>query len=434
VTVTSLVQAAAAIESGETTSAELVGRYLARIKDFEAETRVFSWFDEGRAIALAREADGRSTRAGLPLRGVPVGVKDIIDIAGLPTSCGTRILEGRTPTESATVVSRLEDAGAIALGKTVTAELAFATPGPTTNPWNALHTPGGSSMGSAAGVAAGFFPAALGTQTNSSTIMPAALCGVIGFKPTAGRVPLSGIMRFSPSLDQVGTFTTTVADAALVASVLTETAVESWLPAHPSPSPRFAVARTSAWSGAAQAIRDRFAGDVSRLASAGAVVDEAALPVEFDDARATHRTIMAFEAARHVTPLVAARTSELSAPLSRFLAEGEAIRESDYRAALSRRQRLADVFETWVAPYDAVLTPAAPDEAPLLPSTGDPRFCTSWTLIGAPAIVLPSGCGPRRLPIGLQLVGGLQSDRKLLAAALFAELLLDAPPLPAMTT
>ena len=432
---TSLVQAAAAIESGETTSAELVGRHIARISELEARVRVFSWFDPDRATALAREADDPSTRAGTPLRGVPIGIKDIIDVAGLPCSCGTRILEGRIPMESATVVQRLERAGAITIGKTVTAELAFAAAGPTTNPWSERHTPGGSSMGSAAGVAAGFFPAALGTQTNSSTIMPAALCGVVGFKPTGDRIPRAGIMSFSPTLDQVGTFTTTVADAAVVASVLADDPVDSWISAQPSQRPRFVVARTGAWPEATPAIREQFDHDVSVLASAGASVDEAPLPGAFDQARATHRTIMAFEAARDVTQLIGANRSEqLSPQLSRFLAEGEGISPSDYHAAVNRGQELAQEFERWVAPYDAVLTPAAPDEAPLLPSTGDPRFCTTWTLIGAPAIVIPSGSGPQRLPIGLQLVGARHSEQKLLAAALFAEPLLDAPPLPAEAT
>lgn len=425
-TFTSLVEAAKLIATRETTSAELVASYLERIDRLEPTVRAFAWFDRERATALARNADRNGSEDGMSLQGVPLGVKDIIDVAGIPTGCGTPILDGRTPASSAaTVVERLQRAGAISIGKTVTAELAFAAPGPTTNPWNPRHTPGGSSMGSAAGVAARLFPAAIGTQTNSSTIMPAALCGVVGFKPSLGSIPLAGIMRFSPSLDQVGTFTTNVTDAAVLASILTGTPTQSWLVQHPPQRPHFVIARTSEWAGAATSVQERFDRDVGLLADTGALIEEKELPPAFEQARATHRTIMAYEAARHVEPIVAGRRTEVSDQLNRFLDEGDAIRQSDYLAALDRQQQLTRKFEAWIGPYDAALTPAAPDEAPTLETTGDPRFCTHWTLVGAPALVLPSGQGPQRLPLGLQLIGGLGRDRHLLATALLVEPVLE---------
>lgn len=426
---TSLVEAARLIATGETTSAELVASYVERIDRLEPTVRAFAWFDPDRATALGRDADRSGPGNGRSLQGVPIGVKDIIDVAGIPTGCGTRILEGRTPTTSAAVVERLERAGAISIGKTVTAELAFAVPGPTTNPWNRGRTPGGSSMGSAAGVAAGLFPAAIGTQTNSSTIMPAALCGVVGFKPSRGSIPLAGIMRFSPSLDQVGSFTTSVTDAALLASILTGTPTRTWLAQRPPKQPHFVIARTSEWAGAATSVQERFDRDVGLLANAGVLIEEKELPAGFEEARATHRTIMAYEAARDVEPIVAGRRTEVSDQLNRFLDEGAAVEKSAYLAALERRQRLTRAFEAWIAPYDAALTPAAPDEAPTIETTGDPRFCTHWTLIGAPALVLPSGQGPHGLPLGLQVVGGLGSDRQLLATALLVEPLLERPSL-----
>jgi Asp-tRNA(Asn)/Glu-tRNA(Gln) amidotransferase A subunit family amidase len=428
VTPTSVVEAVRLIATGETTSVEIVESYLERIDQLEPTVRAFAWFDPDRATALARNADRNGSEAGMSLQGVAIGVKDIIDVTGIPTGCGTPILNGRAPANSAaTVVKRLERAGAISIGKTVTAELAFAAPGPTTNPWNPGRTPGGSSMGSAAGVAARLFPAAIGTQTNSSTIMPAALCGVVGFKPSAGSIPLAGIMRFSPSLDQVGTFTTNVADAGLLASILTGTPTRTWLEQRPRQRPHFVIARTSEWAGAATSVQQRFDKDVGLLANAGALIEERELPPAFEQARTTHRTIMAYEAACHVEPIVAGRHAEVSDQLNRFLAEGEAIQRSDYLASLESRQRLSREFEAWIGPYDAALTPAAPDEAPTLETTGDPRFCTQWTLIGAPALVLPSGQGPQRLPLGLQLVGGLGRDRHLLATALLVEPLLERP-------
>jgi Asp-tRNA(Asn)/Glu-tRNA(Gln) amidotransferase A subunit family amidase len=427
VTRTTLVQAVSAIETGDLTSAQLLTHYLKQIDQLEPTIHAFAWLDPDRARALADRADHAHPRDTTPLRGLPIGIKDIIDVAGVPTSCGTPALEDQIPTRSATAVERLERAGAISIGKTVTAELAFATPGPTTNPWNPRHTPGGSSMGSAAGVAAGFFPAALGTQTNSSTVMPAALCGVVGFKPSQGQIPVAGIMEFSPSLDQVGTFTASVADAALLCSVLTATPAQNWFAQPPVRRLRFVIARTAEWEGAAPAVKNRFDDDIDRLKDGGALIEEQALPSEFAQARATHRTIMAYEAARHVAPRFSQRRPELSAQLNRFLDEGETIKETDYRAALHRRQLLTSQFETWIRPYDAVLTPAAPDEAPTLESTGDPRFCTHWTLIGAPAIALPSGQGPHRLPLGLQLVGAQNKDRQLLATARFVERLFGHP-------
>jgi Asp-tRNA(Asn)/Glu-tRNA(Gln) amidotransferase A subunit family amidase len=429
VTPTSLVEAARLIATGETTSAELVASYIERIDRLEPTVRAFAWLDRDRATAIARDADRGGPGNAMSLQGVPIGIKDIIDVAGIPTGCGTPILDGRTPTSSAAVVERLERAGAISIGKTVTAELAFAAPGPTTNPWNPRHTPGGSSMGSAAGVAAGLFPAAIGTQTNSSTIMPAALCGIVGFKPSLGSIPLEGVMRFSPSLDQVGSFTTSVTDAVVLASILTGAPTRTWLPPRSPKQPHFVIARTSEWAGAATSVRERFDRDVGLLANAGALIEEEELPSAFEEARATHRTIMAYEAARYVEPIVAGRRAEVSDQLNRFLDEGEGIQHSDYLAALECRQRLTRAFEAWIGPYDAALTPAAPDEAPTLETTGDPRFCTHWTLIGAPALVLPSGQGPHRLPLGLQLVGGLGRDRQLLATGLHVEPLLERPTL-----
>jgi Asp-tRNA(Asn)/Glu-tRNA(Gln) amidotransferase A subunit family amidase len=405
-------QLVAAIHAGATSAEAIVERCAAAIEAREREVRAFSWLTIGDALRRVRERD----RTGLPLAGLPFAVKDIIDTAGVPTECGSPLFAGRVPAASASIVDRLCDLGGVMLGKTVTAELAFATPGPTRNPWDASRTPGGSSMGSAAGVAAGMAPLALGTQTNSSLIMPAALCGVVGFKPSAGAFEMDGVMAFSPTLDQLGWITATVADAAFVAELLMGAEVAA------AGDLRLAVVRTAEWDAAGDSVRERFDAALAALRAAGAeLVEDPDPPAALDDARPIHRTIMAYEAVRSVGPAVASRPEVVSEILRRFLAEGEGIAADAYAAALARRAELTEACSRWLGGFDAVVTPAAPAEAPSADGTGDARFCTAWTLIGAPAVVLPSGRGAEGLPIGLQLVGAPGADAALLGTARAAE-------------
>jgi Asp-tRNA(Asn)/Glu-tRNA(Gln) amidotransferase A subunit family amidase len=373
------------------------------------------------------------------LHGVPIGVKDIVDTAGVPTEHGSALFAGRVPGASAEVVLNLEGAGGLMLGKTVTAEMAYFHPGPTVNPFNRERTPGGSSMGSAAAVAAGIVPGAVGTQTNGSVIRPAAFCGVVGFKPSAGRLSRQGMLTFSETLDQPGAFTRTVADAAWLIAALAGDPPHHWWddagsPQFGSPVPRLVLARTSEWEHAGPAQRDRFSADVAALRRAGARVEEVPLPpgMDPDPAQAepepgappvlvVHRTIMAYEGAQALGALVAESPYLVSETLRRFLAEGAAGSETEYRAARDRQRLLIERFARWAAPFDAVLTPPATGEAPGLETTGDPRFCTRWTLVGAPALVLPTGRGPHGLPLGLQLVGAQGDDRRLLQTAGWVE-------------
>jgi Asp-tRNA(Asn)/Glu-tRNA(Gln) amidotransferase A subunit family amidase len=354
------------------------------------------------------------------LHGLPLGIKDVFDTEGIPTECGTPLLAGRVPSRSAAAVVALEQAGAYVLGKTVTAELAFAAPGPTRNPWDSERTPGGSSMGSAAGVAAGMLPAAIGTQTNSSIVMPASLCGVVGYKPTAGSIPTDGVLEFSATLDQVGSFGQSVAAAAIVASAMAGNEGSEPVSATDRP-PAIGIADMPETAEAAPAVRQRLRRAVAVLREAGAVVATVALPAPLREARAVHRTIMAREGASSLGPLVARDPDAVSAVLSRFLAEGASTREEAYREALRKREEIAEIVDGLAAPYDALVCPAAPDEAPTRETTGDPRFCTLWTLAGSPALVLPNGRGPARLPIGLQLVAARGGDDRLLQAAAWVE-------------
>jgi len=400
---------------------------LQRIAEQEDKVQAFQWLDPDRALAQARQADDkrRSGKALGPLHGIGIGIKDIIATAGIPTAMGSVIYKDNIPKLSAAVVQRLEDAGAFVLGKTVTTEFAYFTPGKTCNPWNPDHTPGGSSSGSAAGVAMGFFPAAIGTQTNGSVIRPAAFCGVVGYKPSAGLISLEQIHPFSPSLDQVGTFGRSVADAALVAAVLEKEpaagkpkAIPSAAPALPASAPRLAAVRSPVWDLAEPHAKDHFLARIKRLRAAGAKVEEVDLPPAFDQAHAMQRTIMVAEGARVFADLQGRERHRLSARLNALIDEGLTIPEAALNEALAQQKQLAVQMDEFAAGLDAIITLPTPGQAPKdLTQTGDPAFCTIWSLCGVPAITLPAGTGPQGLPLGLQVIAPRNADACLLATA-----------------
>ena len=428
-----VVGLADALARGELSSSDLVARALERYEQTEPRIHAFAWLDAERARSLARASDERR-RTGLAfgrLEGIPVGVKDIFDTAGIPTENGSALFAGRVPEASAAAVLAAEKAGAIVLGKTITAELAYLTPGPTRNPWNTERTPGGSSMGSAAAVALGIVPAAIGSQTNGSTIRPAAFCGVVGYKPTLGRISLEGALEFSRTLDHAGVFARTVRSAGLVAAILagaSERAPRSEI----DRVPRLAALRTSEWQHATEPMRSRFQADVDALAAAGGPVEWPTPPRGLDDAPQILRTIMLYEAAQVVLPKIARKPDAVSTFAREQLAEGARTAERAYQDALRERDHLIAAFADWAAPYDAILTPPTTGEAPSANSTGDPRVCSRWSLTGAPSIAIPTGLGPDRLPLGLQLVAAPGDDDRLLRAAAWAESVIawrGAPPL-----
>jgi Asp-tRNA(Asn)/Glu-tRNA(Gln) amidotransferase A subunit family amidase len=391
--------------------------WAAAIRERESVVRAFVWLDLQRAERCSATAP-----AG-PLRGRWVGIKDVIDTAGIPTERGSALFRGRVPGRSATVVTRIETAGGVVAAKTVTAELASAIPGPTTNPWDRSRTPGGSSMGSAAAVAAGMLPLATGTQTAGSVIRPAAFCGVVGFKPSRGLIPLEGVMTLSDTLDQVGGFATTVAAAAELCSVMADSDMR---PRPSSRPPRFGVHRGAEWPDVQPAARDHFELTIRRLCSAGATIEEAVAPPGFDTAHSVQRRIMVFEAARHLGADVARAPELVSDVFRRTIANGERLPESDYRDALAERERLVEAAAAWAGEYDGILCPPTLGEAPGLETTGDPRPCFRWTLVGAPAVTVPVGTGPAGLPLGLQLCAAPGSDRALVDAAAWVEAALQA--------
>jgi len=424
-----LAYAARAIAAREIGSRELVDAALDRYLATEPAIHAFAWLDRERARRIAGERDNEPPR-GI-LHGVPVAVKDIYDTAGIPTEHGSRLFAGRVPDRSADVVAALESAGAIVIGKTVTAELAYYAPGPTRNPYDQTRTPGGSSQGSAAAVATGVVPAAVGSQTNGSVIRPAAFCGTVGYKPTGGRLSTRGVLEFSATLDQVGGFAGTVESAGWLAAAMAGDAVSEWLD-DPAEVPRFAAVRSSEWDAADEAMRTRFQADVDALAAAGGPVEWPDLPSGLDDAVRLIEIVMAHESARAIGPLATARPELVSAQAHAIFDRGRAISVAEYEDALHERRRLIAAFGEWSAPYDAILTPPALGEAPDLATTGDPRFCSRWTFVGAPAIAIPTGIGPAGLPLGLQLVGARGGDRRLLAAARWAEARLPRPLRPVL--
>jgi Asp-tRNA(Asn)/Glu-tRNA(Gln) amidotransferase A subunit family amidase len=379
-------------------------------------------------------ADRRDAGSGRPLYGLTVGVKDIFDTAGVPTEYGSPIFAGHVPRHNAIAVRRLEAAGAVVLGKTVTAEFAYFAPGPTTNPWNFERTPGGSSMGSAAAVAARVVPAAIGTQTNGSVIRPAAFCGIVGFKPSAGRLPSSGALRFSPHLDQVGVFATTVACAADICAALAGEPTSAWAPMQSQTrKPVLGAVRTPEWPEIEKSTRNRFESVLEEASDAGADVRELEMPSELAEAIPVHRAIMAAEANKCIRPLVADSLDRCSAQIRQLLEDGAAIDAAEYRRALGQQHRLTGQFAGWAAGTDALLTPSVLGEAPAKVTTGDPKCSTRWTLIGAPAITLAADLSRNRLPLAIQLVGVPGRDRELVHTAGWLESMLPpigSPSLP----
>jgi amidase len=415
-----LRDAAAAIRNGDLRPVDLGEAALARVRATEPAIHAFAHLDEAYVRRAAAAAGSSPARA--PLRGIGIGVKDIIDTAGLPTEIGTPIYAGRRPARSAQCIERLHAAGGYVLGKTVTTAFAFLDPGPTRNPWNLAHTPGGSSSGSAAAVAAGNVPAALGTQTNGSVIRPAAFCGVVGFKPTSGALPCAGIHLWSETFDTVGTFARTVADAALLASVLADAQrIRADVQVAESP-PRLAVLSAYPWTDVARDNAEALATAAVELRNAGATVTAVGYPPAWRDAHRVHRTIMLYEGARALASVQATHREQISPSTNAALDEGHSISEADYRAALAARIQAIAYFADWMAPYDAVVSPSTIGAAPEgLGSTGDPGCCTLWSLTGFPAISLPIGFDGRGLPLGLQLAARQHADDALLGVAAWCE-------------
>lgn len=378
-----------------------------------------------RAFACVGSSDGLASDS--PDR-IPLGVKDLFDVAGLPTALGTVALPARKATRTAPAVTALQQWGAVVVGKTVTSEFAYFGPNMTRNPWNPAHSPGGSSTGSAAAVAAGEVPLAIGSQTNGSVIRPASFCGVVGVKPSYGTIPVTGMFGFAPSFDTVGSFARSVQLAGVAADVMAGGQLGYREMAAQTPpglrGVRLGVVRTGDWSRVTEPMQRLLTSTVDLLADQGAKVEEVTTALCDEEALVRYKTIFEFEGHQSLQRLRLQRLDLLGEHVAEFLRDAARVSATEYASALRRRGELLARFDTQFAELDALITVPAAGEAPLAGDNGDPRFCTRWSLAGVPAICLPAGLGPNGLPMGIQLVGARRADAALLRLAAGVEELL----------
>jgi len=428
----SAVQAAENIRSGLISSVDLVKACLQRIEETDSEIKAWVHLDAEQALAQAEALD-EIRRKGLPLgplHGVPVGIKDIVDTHDMLTELGTKIHEGRQPEFDAAVIERLREAGAVIMGKTVTTEFAFSHPSITTNPHNQAHTPGGSSSGSAAAVAAGHLPLAIGSQTGGSTIRPASYCGIFGFKPTRGVISRRGVLETSKTLDQVGVFARTLEDVAVLGDTLgSYDRTDSMSFARPRPQllegcrAEPPVEPNFAW------IELPFNDQLSDAAAQGLAevrdvlgdqVEVIPAPKSFTKVIECHKVIHEYEIARNLKAEIDNHWDDISDTIKPRLESGLATTQAQYHEALTMVAGAEIFFDAFFNDYDAVLTSSAPGEAPLIGSeegTGNPIFSVIWTFAGLPCLSLPVMTGELGLPMGLQLVGSAEGDDKLFRTA-----------------
>lgn len=394
-----------AIRAGDLTADEAIAQSRARIAQADGDIGAFACLAD-------------TPRAGTgPLAGIAVGVKDIIDTADLPTQMGSPIYAGWQPRADAAIVCALKAAGATVIGKTETTPFAFLDPARTRNPHDLGATPGGSSAGSAAAVAAGMVPLAVGTQTGGSVIRPAAFCGTAAIKPSFGILPMVGIKPFSWSLDTAGLFAATVGDAGFALAAMTGRADLDAPPA-PLKGLRLGILRQGAYGTPEPASMAALARACDLLRSAGATIFEAAEPEAFDQAFAVLGAIQSFEAAQALAFEYRAHAPALPPKLRAYLDAARQVGATQYDDARRLARRGRDASRGFFAEADAYLTFSAPGEAPAgLDSTGDPCFNKLWTLLGVPCANVPVTRGTRGLPVCLQVIAGFGRDAAAVAVA-----------------
>lgn len=416
-----LLETVRMIQSGSMQPQDLIDVSHARATALEPDLHAFTYLP----------SEPPRATAGLgPLAGIAVGAKDLVDTADMPTTYGSPIYADHQPSEDAWIVTRLKDLSATVLGKTVTTEFAWRHPGPTRNPWNLNHTPGGSSSGSAASVASGSVQLALGTQTLGSILRPASFCGVVGFKPSFGTISLKGVRALSQSLDHLGVFARSVDDVAYALALLAggpgaarhapfQVSTDGIVP---FPAPRIAWLKPAASPALDDYQSALLAETAKRFTDAGAVVESFALPAEFDALSDMAAILYGAEGAANFSDLVKRFPDKTSDRLKALVEGGLAISATSYIAARNAQLELRAAFSSATAGFDAVLTTAATGEAPeSLTQTGDPGLCVPWTTLGVPAISLPAGIGPRGLPLGIQLLAPFGENLKLLRIAKWCE-------------
>lgn len=425
----SIARIRTAVSLGEAGLGHYVARAYDAARESQASLHAFCY--------LPQTAPAGAVDAAAPLAGVPVAVKDVIDTADMPTEFNSPAYKGRRPEQDAWVVARLRAAGASIIGKTVTTEFAWRKPGPTVNPWNDGFTPGGSSSGSAAAVAAGIVPLALGTQTQGSVIRPAAYCGIVGFKPTYGAIARTGVLPLAWSLDHVGMFATNVADVAYALALLTGVDAADPHVSHIPHVPQSATTARGTGTRRIGVLRKQAGGDIdpaqqaaldrlaAQLAQDGVEIVQVDLPAEVFETPAHALQLMSVEAAITHGGLVD-RTPELVSEAMRGLVEeGRTLPATVYARIKAAQMPMAHRFHDWLTramALDALLVAPATGEPPRgLGYTGDASFCAPWTFLGVPAVTVPVGFGPAGLPLGAQLVGAAHRDADLLTLAEWVE-------------
>jgi Asp-tRNA(Asn)/Glu-tRNA(Gln) amidotransferase A subunit family amidase len=414
----SALELAGRIEDGELTPADVVELCAEAISLRESDIGAFAALDLARARKRAQDMAEQLIAA--PLRGLPVGVKDLFDTADLPTAYGSLIYAGHRPVSDAALVSMIRRGGGILLGKTVSTPLAFLDPARTRNPHHREHTPGGSSSGSAAAVAAGMLPVAVGTQTGGSVIRPAAYCGVAGYKPSFKLLPMVGCKAFAWSLDTAGVFAASVADAAFAAAGIAgrDLRIDRTTPS----APRIALVRTHVWAEASEAMQSAVERAAHVASRAGAIVRELRLPPILDDAYRAHATIQDYEACRALAFEYDFHRDAIGPILRALLDEAQTIGPDEYDSARRTARRARHALAELMADTDVLLTPSAPGAAPkTLGSTGFATFNRLWTLMGAPCVNVPGQVDSAGMPLGVQVVGRFARDRAALEAARFVE-------------
>ncbi len=441
----SAAQAAGAVRAGEISASELMEALLRRSERLEPALGLWATLDPEYALAQARSVD-RLAASGTdpgPLGGVAAGIKDIYDTAGLRTAFGSPIFAANVPRRDAASVAALRAAGAVVMGKTVTTAFACGDPPATLNPWRADRTPGGSSTGSAVGVAARAFPLALGSQTAGSVLRPAAYNGVVGLKPTMGRISRRGVLPVSWSVDTMGTFTRTVEDAALALSALSvHDPADPFSSDAPAPEwtgpldrpPRIGLLRTFFLERCDPAVAGHVEGVAARLEAAGAEVEVLGPDLGMDALQAAHRTVMNVNAAAVHGRLFQERPDDFSPDVRRTIEIGMLTPSTTYVQAERVRRAFRERLLAAIAPYDAALTSTTREAgAPATDTTGDPRWQAPITTAGLPAVSIPSGLTGDGLPLGVQLFGPPMEDARVLAVAAWAEAAIGfshAPPVP----
>ena len=442
-----ITAAAEQIRTGQLSPMDLVRSCLQRIDQLEPRLQAWVTIDHAGALQAAQrcEAEIRRGQYRGPLHGIPLGLKDIYFTAGLKTTMGSSIYADFVPAYDATTVHLLKEAGAIILGKCHTTEFAALAPSPTRNPWNLEHTPGGSSSGSAAAVAAAMCPGALGSQTYGSTIRPAAYCGCVGLKPTYGRVSAYGVFALCWSLDHVGIFARTVTDVAHLLQVLAgddphdPACVPLLVPDYVKAldnmqPPRLGLVRKFFLEKADEETRKHTEAVAERFARAGAQIEEIRLPASFAGEPEAHFTMLYAEAAASHREIYAQHKARYSPQMQDLIEKGFKVSGMEYTEIRRHQQRFRHDFDALCRTVDALLTPSTPAPAPQgFTTTGDPSFNGPASFSGLPSLGLPSGLSLNGLPLAIQLMSAAFTEERLLTVGKWCETVLDFRQTPALS-